>query len=206
MPKNTSADKIKEDILKKLKAYTPKMEVGFNGRVNEIADGAARIAGLKNISYSEMVEFPNGVKGVAINLEEAEVGVIVLGDYLGIREGDKVKGLGRLLSVGVGEKLIGRVIDPLGNPLDGKPAVSTKTFYPIEKIAPGVVKRHPVNTPLQTGIKAIDSMIPIGRGQRELIIGDRATGKTAIAIDTIINQKDQNVISIYVAIGQKASP
>ena len=151
------------------------------------------------------MEFPNDTLGVAINLEEEKVGVIVLGDYLKIHEGDKVKGTGRLLSISVGEELIGRVIDPLGNPLDGKGAIAAKTYYPIEKIAPAVVRRKPVNIPLQTGIKAIDSMIPIGRGQRELIIGDRGTGKTAIVLDTIINQREENVICIYVAIGQKAS-
>lgn len=205
MAKSSSVSFIKEDIIKKLKAYTPTLEVGFTGKVVEIADGAARVSGLKNIAYSEMVEFPGNIQGVAINLEENEVGTIILGDYLKIKEGDQVKGTGRLLSVGVSENLIGRVIDPLGSPLDGKGAISTKTYYPIEKIAPGVIKRQPVNTPLQTGLKAIDSMIPIGRGQRELIIGDRATGKTAIALDTIINQKNQNIVCIYVPICQKAS-
>ena len=205
MPKTSSTATIAADIIKRLKSYSPKYEVGYTGKVIQIADGAARISGLKKIAYSEMVEFAGGVTGVAINLEEEEVGAIILGDYLKIKEGDQVKGIGRLLSIGVSEDLIGRIIDPLGNPLDGKGTISTKTFYPIEKIAPGVVRRQPVNTPLQTGLKAIDSMIPIGRGQRELIIGDRATGKTAIAVDTIINQKDQNIICIYVAIGQKAS-
>ncbi len=205
MPAKSDTATITKEIIEKLKNYTPSVSVGFKGEVREISDGVAKILGLPNLSYSEMVEFPQSTLGVAINLEEDEIGTIVLGDYLHIKEGDQVKGTGRLLSIGVSEKLIGRVIDPLGKPLDGKPAVSTKTFYPIEKIAPGVTKRQPVNTPLQTGIKAIDSMIPIGRGQRELIIGDRGTGKTAITIDTIINQKDQNVICIYVAIGQKAS-
>lgn len=196
---------IAEEIIKKLKSYESKVEAGYTGEVKEIADGVAKISGLNKLAYSEMVEFPHGVLGVAINLEEEEVGAIVLGDFLKIHQGDIVKGTGRLLSVGVGDELIGRVIDPLGNTLDGKGAVKTKKFYPIEKIAPGVTKRQPVNVPLQTGLKSIDSMIPIGRGQRELIIGDRSTGKTAIAIDTIINQKDQNMICIYVAIGQKAS-
>lgn len=205
MAKSTVSTSISEDIIKKLKAYSPSLEVGFTGKVVEIADGAAKISGLKDVAYSEMIEFPSGIQGVAINLEEDQVGAIVLGDYIGIKEGDQVKGTGRLLSVGVSDALVGRVIDPLGNSLDGKGAVSTSNYYPIEKIAPGVIKRHPVNTPLQTGLKAIDSMIPIGRGQRELIIGDRATGKTAIAVDTIINQKGQNVVCIYVAIGQKTS-
>jgi F-type H+-transporting ATPase subunit alpha len=205
MAQTISSVDITSDIVKKLKTYTAKVEAGFTGQVKTVADGVAKITGLTNISYSEMVEFPNGVLGVAINLEEDEVGVIILGDYLAIHEGDLVKGTGRLLSIGVEDKLIGRVIDPLGSPLDGKGQIDTKTYYPIEKIAPGVVKREPVNTPLQTGIVAIDSMIPIGRGQRELIIGDRTSGKTAIAIDTILNQKSENVICIYVAIGQKAS-
>ncbi|MCL5797632.1 MAG: F0F1 ATP synthase subunit alpha [Patescibacteria group bacterium] len=205
MPKLDRSSKIAEEIIKKLKSYEAKVEAGFTGEVLDVADGVAKITGLAQLSYSEMVEFPHGVLGVAINLEEEEVGVIVLGDYLRIRQGDPVKGVGRLLSIGVSEKLVGRVIDPLGNTLDGKGSISTKKFYPIEKVAPSVTKRHPVDTPLQTGIKSIDSMTPIGRGQRELIIGDRSTGKTAIAIDTIINQKDQNVICIYVAIGQKSS-
>lgn len=205
MSKNIISDKIAREIIHKLKSYEPAITAGFTGVVQEIADGVARVSGLAEVSYSEMVEFPSGILGVAINLEDDEVGVIILGDYLKIHTGDQVKGTGRLLSVAVGEELIGRVIDPLGNPLDGKGKINTKTFYPIEKIAPGVTKRHPVNTPMQTGIKAIDSMIPIGRGQRELIIGDRGVGKTAIAVDTMINQKDQNLICIYVAIGQKAS-
>lgn len=205
MPKSSKSTRIAEDIIKKLRLYKTGVEMGITGNVLNIADGVAKISGLSELSYSEMVEFPHGIYGVAINLEEEEVGAIILGDYLKIKEGDRVKGTGRLLSIGVDEKLIGRVIDPLGNPLDGKPRVNTNTFYPIEKIAPGVTKRQPVNTPLQTGLKSIDSMIPIGRGQRELIIGDRGVGKTAIALDTIINQKGQDMICIYVAIGQKTS-
>jgi F-type H+-transporting ATPase subunit alpha len=173
--------------------------------VTEVADGVVKISGLPDLSYSEMIEFENGVQGVAINLEEHSVGAIVLGEYLGIKEGFKVKGLKRLLSIGVGEELIGRVVDPLGNPQDGKGPIKYKKYNPIEKVAPGVTTRQSVSTPLQTGLKAIDAMIPIGRGQRQLIIGDRAVGKTSIAIDTIINQKGQGVICIYVAIGQKAS-
>lgn len=202
---STTTSKIAQEIIKKLQSIESKSEPGSTGEVLEIADGVAKISGLSNLSYSEMVEFPGGILGVAINLEEDEVGAIILGDYLKIKEGDRVKGTGRLLSIGVTDKLTGRVIDPLGNPQDGKGTLSTKTYYPIEKIAPNVTRRRSVDVPLQTGLKAIDSMIPIGRGQRELIIGDRGTGKTAIAIDTIINQKDENVICIYVAIGQKAS-
>lgn len=205
MPQKTSSSKLAEDIIKKLKEYTPTIEAGYTGRVMEIGDGVCKVTGLREVSLSEMVEFPGGIFGVAINLEEDQVGVIILGDYLKIRQGDQVKGTGKLLSVGVGNSLIGRVINPLGQPIDGKAELDFKKFYPIEKIAPGVTKRHPVDTPIQTGLKAIDSMIPIGRGQRELIIGDRATGKTAIALDTIINQHDENVVCIYVAIGQKTS-
>lgn len=205
MVKNNKSSLIAGELLKKLKSIETKAEVGFTGEVLDIADGVAKISGLRELSYSELVEFPNGVLGVAINLEEDEVGAIILGDYLSIRQGDRVKGTGRLLSIGVSDKLVGRVLDPMGVPLDGKGTIKTSSYYPIEKIAPGVTKRQPVDTPLQTGIKAIDSMIPIGRGQRELIIGDRGVGKTAIAIDAIINQKDQNVICIYVAIGQKTS-
>ncbi|OIO14686.1 F0F1 ATP synthase subunit alpha [Candidatus Gottesmanbacteria bacterium CG11_big_fil_rev_8_21_14_0_20_37_11] len=202
---NKSDNKITAEILNRLKAYSSKIDIGYTGFVHEIADGIAKVKGLKEISYSELVEFSNGVLGVAINLEEDLVGIIVLGDYLDIKEGDRVKVTGRLLSIGVGNNLIGRVINPLGDAIDGKGEITNKKYYPIEKIAPSVTKRQPVNTPLQTGLKCIDSMIPIGRGQRELIIGDRGTGKTAIAIDTIINQKDQNVICIYVSIGQKTS-
>lgn len=203
--KTNASTLIAQDIIKKLKSYEANLEVGFTGKVLEVADGVAKVSGLADLSYMEMVQFSNGVMGVAINLEEESVGVIILGDYLKIKEGDIVKGMSRLLSIGVNEELIGRVIDPLGNPIDGKGPIVSKTFYPIEKIAPGVTKRHPVDSSLQTGLKAIDSMIPIGRGQRELIIGDRGTGKTAIALDTIINQKGQHEICIYVAIGQKTS-
>lgn len=195
------------ELLERLAGYSPesRVSVGYKGVVREVADGVAKITGLATVSMSEIVEFSGGTLGVAINLDEDEVGAIVLGDYLKISQGSEVKGTNRLLSIAVSDRLIGRVIDPLGNSLDGKPKISSKTYYPIEKIAPGVVKREPVNVPLQTGLKAIDSMIPIGRGQRELIIGDRGTGKTAIALDTIINQKGKNVVCIYVAIGQKAS-
>ncbi|MCJ7740165.1 F0F1 ATP synthase subunit alpha [Candidatus Microgenomates bacterium] len=205
MPKANESKKIADDILSRLGVIKTQIKIGFRGYVTEVADGVAKVAGLPDISYLELVEFPNGTIGLAINLEEKTVGVIVLGDFLQIHEGDMVSGTKRLLSIGVGEELLGRVIDPLGNPLDGKGKIAFKNYYPIEKIAPGVIKRRPVNTPIQTGIKSIDSMIPIGRGQRELIIGDRGIGKTALVVDTIINQKEENVICIYVAIGQKTS-
>lgn len=203
---NSDSSELIQSLKKKILQYSQaQAEASFLGRVTTIADGVAKISGLPDLSYSEMIEFENGVQGVAINLEENAVGAIILGEYLGIKEGFKAKGLKRLLSVGVGEDLIGRVIDPLGNPQDGKGGIKFKKYTPLEKVAPGVVARQSVNTPLQTGLKAIDAMIPIGRGQRELIIGDRAVGKTSIAIDTIINQKNEGVICIYVAIGQKAS-
>ena len=174
------------------------------GVVIEAGDGVARAHGLTNARYSELLEFPNGTMGLALNLEEESVSAVVLGDYEDIKEGDEVRATGRIIEVPVGDELIGRVVDALGNPIDGKgPLGSTKT-RPVERIAPGVTLRQSVDTPVQTGIKAIDSMIPIGRGQRELIIGDRSTGKSAIALDTIINQKGGDLVCIYVAIGQKA--
>ncbi len=175
------------------------------GQVMKIADGVATLNGLTNVKSGELLEFPNQIFGVALNLEEDEVGVMILGNYLKIKEGDIVKSTGRILEVPVGDDLVGRVVNALGQQIDEKGEIKTEKFYPIEKVAPGVITRKSVNTPLQTGIKAVDSMIPIGRGQRELIIGDRQTGKTAIAIDTIINQKGKGVICIYVAIGQKKS-
>lgn len=175
------------------------------GQVIKIADGVATLDGLTEVKSGELLEFPNQIFGVALNLEEDSVGVMILGNYLKIKEGDTVKSTGRILEVPVGDDLVGRVVNALGQQIDEKGEVKTEKFYPIEKVAPGVITRKSVNTPLQTGIKAVDSMIPIGRGQRELIIGDRQTGKTAIAIDTIINQKGKGVICIYVAIGQKKS-
>jgi F-type H+/Na+-transporting ATPase subunit alpha len=175
------------------------------GTVVEVGDGIARMLGLSGCKYNELLEFPNNVMGVALNLEEDSVSAIIMGDYSKIREGDEVKTTGRIAEVPVGEALIGRVVDSLGRPLDGKGPIKTTRTRPIERIAPNVVARGSVNSPVQTGIKAIDSLIPIGRGQRELIIGDRTTGKTAVALDTIVNQKGQNLICIYVAIGQKAS-
>ena len=183
--------------------YEPKTEA--IGTVLEVGDGVARVAGLSDVMASEMVEFSNGTFGVALNLEEGEAGVMLLGETDDIREGMVVKSTGKILSVPVGEGIIGRVLSPLGLPVDGKGDIEAQAYYPVEKIAPGVITRQSVHQPLQTGIKAIDALIPIGRGQRELIIGDRQTGKTAVAIDTIINQKGQNIICIYVAIGQKES-
>ncbi len=175
------------------------------GTVVEIGDGIARIHGLAGCKYNELLEFPNQIMGVAMNLEEDSVSATILGDYSKIKEGDEVKTTGRIAEVPVGEAMIGRVVDSLGKPIDGKGPIKTNKSRPIERIAPNVVVRASVNAPVQTGIKAIDALIPIGRGQRELIIGDRSTGKTALALDTIVNQKGQNLICIYVAIGQKAS-
>jgi F-type H+-transporting ATPase subunit alpha len=200
-----NADEIASVIQAEIEKYESAIDVREVGTVLEVGDGIARVYGLSNIMAGEMVEFPNGVNGLAFNLEENSVGVIILGDYLEIEEGDEVKALGKLLSVPVGNAVLGRVLDPLGNPLDGKGPVSTTELRPVEFLAPGVAGRQPVREPLQTGIKAIDAMTPIGRGQRELIIGDRKTGKTTIAIDAIINQKHSGVKCFYVAIGQKES-
>ncbi|MEK7872381.1 MAG: F0F1 ATP synthase subunit alpha, partial [Chloroflexota bacterium] len=175
------------------------------GTVVEVGDGIARVYGLTGAKYGELLQFPHDIIGLAFNLEEDTVGAILLGESERIKEGDQVKSTGRVAEVPVGPELVGRVIDPLGKPLDGKGPVKTRQMYPVERIAPDVTKRKSVDTPVQTGIKAIDAMIPIGRGQRELIIGDRFTGKTAIALDTIINQKGGDLTCIYVAIGQKAS-
>ncbi len=204
MPEH-STNKIAQEILKKLEKYQPSIAQSRVGKITYLSDGVAKISGLFDVSYSEMLEFPGGVYGVAINLEEDSIGAVILGNYLKLNEGDEVKSTGKLLSIPVGESLVGRVVNPLGEAMDGKGSIVSKKLYPLEKIAPGVTQRQPVNKPLQTGIKAIDSMIPIGRGQRELIIGDRGTGKTALVVDTIINQKHENVICIYVAIGQKTS-
>jgi len=200
-----NADEIASVIQAEIEQYQSQIDVREVGTVLEVGDGIARVHGLSGVMATEMVEFANGVRGLAFNLEENSVGVIILGDYLGIEEGDEVKALGRLLSVPVGEGVIGRVLDPLGNPLDGKGPVQSSESRLVEVIAPGVAERQPVSQPLQTGIKAIDSMTPIGRGQRELIIGDRKTGKTAVAIDAILNQKNSGVKCFYVAIGQKDS-
>ncbi len=194
---------ITSDLQKQIDGFKPEFNVSDSGVVLEAGDGIARVQGLAKVRAQELVQFSNGVIGVAFNLEVDNVGVIVMGNYEGITEGMSVKGLGRIASVPVGDAMIGRVVNALGEPIDGKGPIATTGFRPIERIAPGVVERQDVDTPVQTGIKSIDSMIPIGRGQRELIIGDRQTGKTAVAIDAIINQKGKGITCIYVAIGQK---
>jgi F-type H+-transporting ATPase subunit alpha len=198
---------ILEEISKQLQDSIAQFEVAARpvniGHVISVGDGIARVSGLSRVMYNELLEFANGSMGVALNLEEEEVGTIILGDYIDIEEGSLVRATGRIIEVPVGRDLIGRVVNALGEPVDGKGPVRATRFRPIERIAPGVIAREPVNTPVQTGIVTVDSMFAIGRGQRELIIGDRQTGKTAIAIDTIINQKGKDLICIYVAIGQK---
>jgi len=197
-------EEITNFLMQQIESLELKAEVANKGVITYVGDGIARVQ-LNKVMASELLEFPGGVYGMALNLEENSVGAVILGPYEHIKEGDEVKRTFRIMEVPVGEALKGRVINPVGEPLDGKGPIQTDKFRPAESPAPGVVQRQPVNTPLQTGIKAIDAMLPIGRGQRELIIGDRQIGKTAIAVDTIINQKDQDVICIYVAIGQKAS-
>lgn len=199
------ADEIASVIQHEIEQYESRIDVREVGRVLEVGDGIARVYGLSGVMAGEMIEFPSGSFGLAFNLEENSVGVIILGDWLEINEGDEVRSTGRLLSVPVGEAVLGRVIDPLGNPLDGRGPLVTTERRPVESPAPGVAERQPVIEPLQTGIKAIDAMTPIGRGQRELIIGDRRTGKTAICIDAIINQRGTGVKCFYVAVGQKES-
>jgi len=192
-------------LKQQIENYQSEVEVSNVGTVIQVADGVARVHGLSQAMAGEMIEFPGGVYGMALNLEEDNIGVVILGPYTQINEGDQVKRTGRIVEVPVGEALIGRVVNALGQPIDGKGPINATKFRPVESPAPGVVYRKSVHQPLQTGLKSIDSMVPIGRGQRELIIGDRQTGKTALAVDTIINQKGQDVICIYVAIGQKAS-
>jgi F-type H+-transporting ATPase subunit alpha len=199
------ADDISKIIREQIGSFAVDVDVAEVGTVVSVGDGIARVHGVEGAMAGEMIEFPHGVFGIAQNLEEDSVGCILLGEYHGIREGDRVKRTGRIISVPVGEELLGRVVNALGQPIDGKGPILTTTFAPIERLAPGVVDRQPVKEPLQTGLKAIDSMVPIGRGQRELIIGDRQTGKTAIALDTIINQRETGVVCIYNAIGQKQS-
>ena len=194
---------ITSDLQKQIEGFNPELNVTDIGVVLEAGDGIARVKGLANVKAQELVQFSNGVMGTAFNLEKDSVGVIVMGAYDGITEGMTVRGTNRIASVPVGDALIGRVVNALGEPIDGKGPINTTGFRPVERIAPGVVYRQDVDTPVQTGIKSIDAMIPVGRGQRELIIGDRQTGKTAIAIDTIINQKGKDLVCIYVAIGQK---
>ncbi|ACL70531.1 F0F1 ATP synthase subunit alpha [Halothermothrix orenii] len=202
---NLRPEEISSVIKKQIENYKSELETVSVGTVLDVGDGIAHVYGLDEVMASELLEFPNGVYGMALNLEEDSVGCVLLGDETRVKEGDTVKRTGRVVEVPVGEELLGRIVNSLGQPLDGKGQISVDKYRPVESPAPSVVDRKPVDTPLQTGLKAIDSMIPIGRGQRELIIGDRQTGKTAIAVDTIINQKDQDVICIYVAIGQKAS-
>jgi F-type H+-transporting ATPase subunit alpha len=198
-------DEISKIIREQIEGYRAGIDVSEVGTVVSVGDGIARVYGLEKVMAGELLEFPHGVMGLALNLEESQVGVVLLGQYTEIREGNQVKRTGRIMEVPVGDALIGRVVDALAQPIDGRGPVVSDKFNPVERIAPGVVDRQPVKEPLQTGIKAIDAMIPIGRGQRELIIGDRQTGKTAVALDAIINQKGQNVICVYVAIGQKRS-
>ena len=202
---NLRPEEISSVIKEQIKNYSTQLEVSDVGTVIQVADGIARVHGLENAMQGELLEFPGGVYGMVLNLEEDNVGAVLLGDTKNINEGDMVKTTGRVVEVPVGDVMIGRVVNALGQPIDGKGPIEATKYRQIERVASGVISRKSVDTPLQTGIKAIDAMVPIGRGQRELIIGDRQTGKTAMAIDTIINQKGQDVLCIYVAIGQKAS-
>jgi F-type H+-transporting ATPase subunit alpha len=199
------ADEISKIIREQIEGYRAGVEVSEVGSVISVGDGIARVYGLERVMAGELLAFPHGVMGLALNLEESQVGVVLWGEYTEIREGDQVRRTSRIMEVPVGEALVGRVVNALAEPIDGKGPISAEKRFPVERLAPGVIDRQPVKEPLQTGLKAIDSMIPIGRGQRELIIGDRQTGKTALALDAIINQKGQNVICVYVAIGQKRS-
>jgi F-type H+-transporting ATPase subunit alpha len=202
---NIKAEEISKIIREQIGSFAVDVDVSEVGSVVSLGDGIARVHGVENAMAGEMLEFPHGVFGIALNLEEESIGAVLLGEFKEIEEGDLVKRTGRIISVPIGEELLGRVVNALGQPIDGKGPISTKQFSPIERLAPGVVDRQGVREPLQTGLKAIDSMVPIGRGQRELIIGDRQTGKTAVALDAILNQKDTGVICIYNAIGQKQS-
>src|SRR3954453_9396602 len=199
------ADEITRVLRSEIENYEQAVNVTETGSIISVGDGIARVYGLERVMAGELIEFPHGVSGIALNLEEDQVGAVLLGDYTELKEGDEVKRTGRIMSVPVGESLIGRVVNSLGQPIDDKGPIATDQFIPLERIAPGVIDRQPVREPMATGLKAIDSMIPIGRGQRELIIGDRQTGKTAIALDTIINNKGNDLICIYCAIGQKRS-
>ena len=199
------ADEITQLLKSEIENYETAVNVSETGQVISVGDGIARVYGLEKVMSGELIEFGNGVSGIAMNLEEDQVGAVLLGDYLGIKEGDEVRRTGRIMSVPVGKGLIGRVLNATGEPIDGKGPLDSTEFGAVERLAPGVLQRQPVKQPMMTGLKAIDAMIPIGRGQRELIIGDRQTGKTAIALDTIINQKGGDMICIYVAIGQKRS-
>src|SRR5579871_6241468 len=199
------AEEISKIIREQIGSFAVDVDVAEVGSIISIDDGIARVHGVENAMAGEMLEFPHGVFGIALNLEEESVGAVLLGEFTEIKEGDTVKRTGRIISVPVGDEMLGRVVNALGQPIDGKGPIATKQFAPIERIAPGVVDRQSVKEPLQTGLKAIDAMVPIGRGQRELIIGDRQTGKTAVALDTIINSAKNNLICIYCAIGQKRS-
>jgi F-type H+-transporting ATPase subunit alpha len=199
------AEEISKIIREQIGSYAVDVDVAEVGSIISLGDGIARVHGVENAMAGEMLEFPHNVFGIALNLEEESVGAVLLGDFTEIKEGDQVKRTGRIISVPVGDEMLGRVVNALGQPIDGKGPITTQRFSPIERIAPGVVDRQSVKEPLQTGLKAIDAMVPIGRGQRELIIGDRQTGKTAVAIDAILNQKDTGVVCIYNAIGQKLS-
>src|SRR5215472_5378207 len=199
------ADEITRLIRAQIENYESKIAVDEVGTIITLGDGIARVHGLDKVMAGELLAFPHGVAGIALNLEEDQVGVVLLGDYTEIREGQQVKRTGRIMSVPVGDAMVGRVVNSLGQPIDGKGPITTDKFIPLERLAPGVIDRRPVREPMATGIKAIDSMIPIGRGQRELIIGDRQTGKTAVILDTIINNKGNNLICIYNAVGQKRS-
>lgn len=205
MTQKLNATEISKLIKERIENFDGNVSARNEGEIVSVRDGIIRIHGLQDVSYHEMLELPGNLYGLALNLEQDSVGAVVLGPYTHLAEGQKVRSTGRILEVPVGEALLGRVVDALGNPIDGRGPIETKTFSPIEKVAPGVITRQSVDQPVQTGIKAIDAMVPIGRGQRELIIGDRQTGKTAVAIDAIINQKNTGIKCIYVAIGQKAS-
>src|SRR2546422_6852111 len=199
------ANEISQLIREQIENYESKISVDETGTVITLGDGIARVYGLDKVMAGELLAFPHGVAGIAMNLEEDQVGAVLLGEYTEIKAGDEVKRTGRIMSVPVGEALVGRVVNSLGQPIDDKGPVTTSQFIPLERLAPGVIERQPVREPMATGLKAIDSMIPIGRGQRELIIGDRQTGKTAIELDTIVNNKGNDLICIYCAIGQKRS-
>ena len=201
----TAGQDIASVIKKQIQEFGGDLSIIDVGTVVEAADGVARIHGMSGVKYSEVLSFPGGVLGMALNLEENSVGAVILGDYLGIKEGDEVKSTGKIIQVPVGDDMLGRVLDPLGRPIDGRGDFSSSEILPVEKIAPGVVERKSVDQPVQFGLKIVDAMVPVGRGQRELVIGDRVTGKTSLCIDALINQKDSEILGVYVAIGQKAS-
>ena len=201
----TAGQDIASVIKKQIQEFGGDLSMIDVGTVVEAADGVARIHGMSGVKYSEVLSFPGGVLGMALNLEENSVGAVILGDYLGIKEGDEVKSTGKIIQVPVGDDMLGRVLDPLGRPIDGRGDFSSSEILPVEKIAPGVVERKSVDQPVQFGLKIVDAMVPVGRGQRELVIGDRGTGKTSLCIDALINQKDSEILGVYVAIGQKAS-